>query len=165
MRLLASRGFSPRLLATFSNGHATEAAQGVRLNYDLCIDPSVYPVVAATIGNMHRQMNDQVFTNLRNLLNRKYTNNAKAGRLSVACANASHKAVTTVRYTSNYHDSFDLRSLFTVAFKFFIGVTTVLAIGKFHFLFQGINFYQGSGFVIIGCYITKNLFFKPIRKA
>ena len=120
MRLLASRGFSPRLLATFSNGHATEAAQGVRLNYDLCIDPSVYPVVAATIGNMHRQMNDQVFTNLRNLLNRKYTNNAKAGRLSVACANASHKAVTTVRYTCNYHDSFDLRSLFTVAFKFFI---------------------------------------------
>ena len=60
MRLMASRGFSPRLLATFANGHAHESAAGVRLHYDLCIDPTVYPAVAQAVGGMHRQMNDQV---------------------------------------------------------------------------------------------------------
>ena len=60
MRLLSSRGFCPRPLASFANGHAHEAPRGVRLSYDLCIDPTVYPAVAKTLGDMHRQMNDQV---------------------------------------------------------------------------------------------------------
>ncbi len=60
MRLFAAQHFGSRLFATFANGCIYEYAPGVPLNYDLCIDSKVYPVVARRIGEMHRQMKDQV---------------------------------------------------------------------------------------------------------
>ena len=56
MRLLAAKRFGSQIFATFANGYAYEYAPGVPLNYELCIDPTVYPLVARKLGEMHREL-------------------------------------------------------------------------------------------------------------
>ena len=56
LRLFAARRFGSQVYAVFANGYVYEYAPGVPLNYELCIDVNIYPIVAQKIGRLHKSL-------------------------------------------------------------------------------------------------------------
>lgn len=51
---MSSKGYAPKLFATFDNGMVYSYIPGEILNVNSCRDASVYPLVATMLAKMHK---------------------------------------------------------------------------------------------------------------
>lgn len=51
---MSSKGYAPKLFATFDNGMVYSYIPGEVLNVNTCRDPTVYPLVATMLAKMHK---------------------------------------------------------------------------------------------------------------
>lgn len=49
-----SKGYAPKLFATFDNGMVYDYIPGEVLNVNSCRDEAIYPLVAAMLAKMHK---------------------------------------------------------------------------------------------------------------
>lgn len=73
IEILFKYGYAPRLYATFKNGLVYEYVPGVTLTDQTVIQPTIWPLIAKRMAQMHRNVNVEYNTTKEPMLSKTVT--------------------------------------------------------------------------------------------